>query len=65
MEEFKGEEGAAIDEKCFLSSHPQERGTSELGIYSTKTVNLRDSLLLPSSVYGMTADKQPIKKRAI
>lgn len=35
--------------------HPQEGGTTELGISQSKLRDHRDSLLPPSSVYGMTA----------
>ncbi len=34
--------------------HPQEGGTTELGISQSKLREHRDSLLPPSSVYGMT-----------
>ncbi|MER2497412.1 hypothetical protein ABS858_15060, partial [Vibrio neptunius] len=33
-----------------LSCHPQERGTSEVGISSSESMTYRDSLFLPSSV---------------
>ncbi|WP_157633175.1 hypothetical protein [Vibrio bivalvicida] len=39
---------------CFYYRHPQERGTKELGISYSKLKTLIDSLLAPSSLYGMT-----------